>query len=153
MLKTACRNSKYFGFYRTCKIADLELEMYLLLLSSSSSSFFRRFGSPGFIQRLFELARWNLVCLFVLSFPMDRDLLFFEIPIFDWFRTFWKLQHVYNTTPHVWPRYTEQPPCPPCSVGFLDCVFCVCFIRHLEHNLWIYFSTIAQYLEFIFRFF
>ena len=147
MLKTACRNSKYFGFYRTYKIADLELEMYLLLLSSSffhstlwfpricsktiwasfmkfgmlicntipygppftffRNSYFwliyailkaqnlyinRRFSSPGFIQSPIELAQWNLVCAFVSSFSMDRDLLFFEIPIFDWFRTFWKLK-------------------------------------------------------------
>ena len=47
-----------------------------------------RFGSPGFIQSLIEVAQWNLVCASVSSFLMDCDLLFFEIPIFEWFRTF-----------------------------------------------------------------
>jgi len=61
---TFFRNSYFWLIYAILKAQNLYIN--------------RRFSSPGFIQSPIELAQWNLVCAFVSSFPMDRDLLFFS---------------------------------------------------------------------------
>ena len=93
---TACQNSKYFGFYRTCKIADLEPEMYL------SSSFFLLLktlcGSPRIFFFLMKLGQWKLVCLFLSTFPRGGFLDRADIPNSFGNRAFLNTQIAAHTT-------------------------------------------------------
>ena len=96
MLKTACRNSKNFRFYRTLKIGDFEPEMYLLLILLIL--IIQSFQFPFFL--IFSMAARSMK--FGVLIPYDvlqwRFFPFSEFPNSFGNREFWRsLKAVYTT--------------------------------------------------------